>query len=98
MPEHPFDIITVTHPFRPITTYKVEPINKFFKIPAPDDVILRLRVLDKNFSFKELVTTGPTAIKEVKFLKKYSRKQFKNLLKAAYLWTPMNSVRALVFR
>ena len=67
MPEHPFDIITVTHPFRPITTYKVEPINKFFKIPAPDDVILRLRVLDKNFSFKELVTTGPTAIKEVKF-------------------------------
>jgi len=67
LPDHPFDIITVTHPFRPITTYKVEPISKFFKIPAPDDVILRLRVLDKNFSFKELITTGPTAIKDIKF-------------------------------
>lgn len=67
MPDHPFDIITVTHPFRPITTYKVEPIGKFFKTPAPDDVILRLRVIDKNFNFKELITTGPTAIKEIKF-------------------------------
>ena len=67
IPENPFDTITVTHPFRPITTYKVEPINKFFKLPASDEVILRLRVIDKNFSFKELVTTGPTAIKEIKF-------------------------------
>lgn len=67
MPDHPFDIITVTHPFRPITTYKVEPIGRFFKIPAPDDVILRLRVIDKNFNFKELITTGPTAIKDIKF-------------------------------
>ena len=67
IPENPFDTITVTHPFRPITTYKVEPISKFFKLPASDEVILRLRVIDKNFSFKELVTTGPTAIKEIKF-------------------------------
>ena len=66
-PENPFDTITVTHPFRPITTYKVEPISKFFKLPASDEVILRLRVIDKNFRFKELVTTGPTAIKEIKF-------------------------------
>ena len=67
IPENPFDTITVTHPFRPITTYKVEPISKFFKLPASDEVILRLRVIDKNFSFKELVTTGSTAIKEIKF-------------------------------
>ena len=67
IPDNPFDTITVTHPFRPITTYKVEPISKFFKLPASDEVILRLRVIDKNFSFKELVTTGPTAIKEIKF-------------------------------
>lgn len=67
IPEKPFDIITVTHPFRPIATYKVELISKFFKTPAPDDVILRLRVLDKDFYFKELVTTGPTSIKDVKF-------------------------------
>ena len=67
IPDNPFDTITVTHPFRPITTYKVEPISKYFKLPASDEVILRLRVIDKNFSFKELVTTGPTAIKEIVF-------------------------------
>ncbi len=65
--EIPFDIITVSHPFRPTMTYKVELISKYFKIPAPDDVILRLRVFDKSLNFKELVTTGPTTIKEVKF-------------------------------
>ncbi len=67
IPDYPFDTITISHQIRPTTTYKVEPIEKFFRVPAPDNLILFLRVLNNELSFREVVTAGPSAIKKIKF-------------------------------